>query len=111
MQKNLQLKEKKEEEFALLKSMDELLAKDDFAGLKKLIEENKIKCAVSGTSNWTDIRQFNLMFSTEFGLLYLQMKKIINLFAAGNCTGNFCKFFECAKNRKNENSFWYCTNR
>lgn len=50
-----------------LNSMDALLAKDDFAGLKKLIEDNKIKCAVSGTSNWTDIRQFNLMFSTEFG--------------------------------------------
>lgn len=47
--------------------MDALLAKDDFSGLKKMIEDNKIKCAVSGTCNWTDIRQFNLMFSTEFG--------------------------------------------
>jgi len=61
---------------ALLAAMDALLAKDDFAGLKKLIEENKIKCAISenkikcaisDTCNWTDIRQFNLMFSTEFG--------------------------------------------
>jgi glycyl-tRNA synthetase len=52
---------------AILKEMDSLLAKDDFAGLKKLIDDNKIKCAVSKTSNWTDIRQFNLMFSTEFG--------------------------------------------
>ncbi|MEI9946231.1 MAG: glycine--tRNA ligase [Chitinophagaceae bacterium] len=51
----------------VLASMDALIAKDDFAGLKKLIEDNKIKCAVSGTANWTDIRQFNLMFSTEFG--------------------------------------------
>jgi glycyl-tRNA synthetase len=51
----------------VLASMEALLAKDDFAGLKKLIEDNKMKCAVSGTSNWTDIRQFNLMFSTEFG--------------------------------------------
>ncbi len=51
----------------LLSAMDALLAKDDFTGLKKLIEDNKIKCAVSGTGNWTDIRQFNLMFSTEFG--------------------------------------------
>ncbi len=51
----------------VLVAMDSLLAKDDFAGLKKLIEDNKIKCAISGTSNWTDIRQFNLMFSTEFG--------------------------------------------
>jgi len=54
-------------EKTILEEMDALLAKDDFAGLKKLIEDNKIKCAVSGTSNWTDIRQFNLMFSTEFG--------------------------------------------
>jgi len=52
---------------AILADMDALLAKDDFAGLKKLIEDNKIKCSVSGTTNWTDIRQFNLMFSTEFG--------------------------------------------
>jgi len=46
---------------------DTALSKDDFPALKKIIEDNKIKCAVSGTSNWTDIRQFNLMFSTEFG--------------------------------------------
>lgn len=51
----------------LLAQMDSLLATDDFAGLKKLIEDNKIKCSISGTCNWTDIRQFNLMFSTEFG--------------------------------------------
>src|SRR5450759_353792 len=49
----------------LIASMESLLAIDDFDGLKKLIEDNKIKCSVSGTSNWTDIRQFNLMFSTE----------------------------------------------
>lgn len=52
---------------ALIAQMEQLLAKDDFAGLKQLIEDNKIKCAVSGTANWTDVRQFNLMFSTEFG--------------------------------------------
>ena len=51
----------------ILASMDTLLAKDDYAGLKQLIEDNKIKCAVSKTCNWTDVRQFNLMFSTEFG--------------------------------------------
>jgi glycyl-tRNA synthetase len=52
---------------AVIESMDLLLSKDDFDGLKKLIEDNKIKCSISGTSNWTDVRQFNLMFSTEFG--------------------------------------------
>ncbi len=52
---------------ALIADMEALLAKDDFAGLKKLIDDNKIKCAISKTCNWTDVRQFNLMFSTEFG--------------------------------------------
>jgi len=52
---------------ALQVEMDKLLAASDFDGLKKLIEDNKIKCAVSGTSNWTDVRQFNLMFSTQLG--------------------------------------------
>lgn len=51
----------------LIDVMNDLLAKDDFTGLKKLIEDNTIKCTVRGTSNWTEIRQFNLMFSTEFG--------------------------------------------
>lgn len=51
----------------LVDQMERLLAADDFAGLKMLIETYNIKCGVSGTANWTDIRQFNLMFSTEFG--------------------------------------------
>lgn len=58
---------KEAEADALLSAMEALLAKDDFVALKKLIEDNKVKCAISGTSNWTDIRQFNLMFATEFG--------------------------------------------
>jgi glycyl-tRNA synthetase len=52
---------------AILATMDQLLAADDFAGLKKLIVEHKMTCAVSGTCNWTDVRQFNLMFSTQLG--------------------------------------------
>ncbi|TXJ25730.1 MAG: glycine--tRNA ligase [Chitinophagaceae bacterium] len=51
----------------MLVEMENLLAKDDFAGLKQLIADHGITCSVSGTSNWTDIRQFNLMFATEFG--------------------------------------------
>ncbi len=49
--------------------MNLFLSADDYAGLKKIIEDNNIKCAVSKTSNWTDVRQFNLMFSTEFGAI------------------------------------------
>ncbi|NBX28059.1 MAG: glycine--tRNA ligase, partial [Chitinophagia bacterium] len=52
---------------ALIQSMEQLIAADDFAGLKNLIDTNKIKCSVSGTCNWTDVRQFNLMFGTQLG--------------------------------------------
>jgi len=51
----------------ILAQMEDLLAKDDYASLKQLIIDNNIKCAVSGTCNWTDIRQFNLMFDTKLG--------------------------------------------
>ena len=58
---------KSEEAATLIATMEALLATEDFGGLKKLIEDHKIVCSVSGTGNWTDVRQFNLMFSTEFG--------------------------------------------
>lgn len=51
----------------ILAQMDALLAADDMPGLKQLIENNKIRCGISKTSNWTDVRQFNLMFSTQIG--------------------------------------------
>ena len=35
--------------------------------LKQIIIDYEIVCPVSGTKNWTDVRQFNLMFSTEMG--------------------------------------------
>lgn len=52
---------------ALKKEMEQLLEAEDFSTLKKLIEDKGIKCSVSGTCNWTDIRQFNLMFGTQMG--------------------------------------------
>ncbi|MCD4772123.1 MAG: glycine--tRNA ligase [Bacteroidales bacterium] len=45
------------------------LEKNDLVALKKLIEDLEIKCPLSGSKNWTDVRQFNLMFSTQFGSL------------------------------------------
>src|SRR5665648_18835 len=35
--------------------------------LRQTIVDEEIVCPVSGTRNWTDVRQFNLMFSTEMG--------------------------------------------
>jgi glycyl-tRNA synthetase len=58
---------KTEEAESLVAEMERLLAAEDYTGLKDLIISNNIVCGVSGTSNWTDIRQFNLMFSTQLG--------------------------------------------
>ncbi len=39
----------------------------DMDDLKAQIEEYGIVCPASGSRNWTDVRQFNLMFSTQLG--------------------------------------------
>ena len=53
-----------------------LLSSSDLNGLKKLIDELDIKDPVSGTSNWTDVKLFNLMFSTEVGSNIDNRKKL-----------------------------------
>ncbi len=45
----------------------EAMNAEDLDGVKALIEDLGIVCPVSGTKNWTDVRQFNLMFGTELG--------------------------------------------
>ena len=39
-----------------------------FEEMKRIIDDEGIVCPVSGTANWTDIRQFNLMFKTFQGV-------------------------------------------
>lgn len=59
---------KEQEAVTLLAEMERTLDKEqDYAAVKKLIEDYKIVCSVSGTANWTEIRQFNLMFDTKVG--------------------------------------------
>jgi len=43
------------------------LENDDLKALKKLIEDLKIACPASGSKNWTEVKQFNLMFGTKLG--------------------------------------------
>ncbi|WP_422008221.1 glycine--tRNA ligase [Roseivirga pacifica] len=52
------------------------LEKGDLADIKALIEELGIACPISGSKNWTDVRQFNLMFSTELGSVADDSNKI-----------------------------------
>ena len=43
------------------------LENNDLAEVKQIIIDCEIVCPVSGSKNWTDVRQFNLMFSTQMG--------------------------------------------
>lgn len=55
------------EQKALLAEMEQLLGEEKFEELSQLINNHSIVCPISKTSNWTEIRQFNLMFSTKVG--------------------------------------------
>lgn len=55
---------KKEE---LTARMAKALNDNDLTEVRQIIIDNKIVCPISGTCNWTEVRQFNLMFSTEMG--------------------------------------------
>ena len=52
---------------ALLAKMGALLGAEKLDEVRELIIEEKIVCPISKTLNWTEVRQFNLMFSTQVG--------------------------------------------
>ena len=47
--------------------MREALENNDLEAVHQLIMDCEIVCPISGSRNWTEVRQFNLMFSTELG--------------------------------------------
>jgi len=51
----------------ILKRLGQSLEKEDLEDVKNLIEELEIACPESGSRNWTDVKQFNLMFGTQLG--------------------------------------------
>jgi glycyl-tRNA synthetase len=51
----------------ILKRMGKSLEDEDLADVKALIEDLEIACPESGSKNWTDVKQFNLMFATKLG--------------------------------------------
>ncbi len=61
VQENLAKKEELHTRFAAA------LNDSNLEELKQIIVDYGIVCPISGTCNWTDVRQFNLMFSTEMG--------------------------------------------
>ena len=47
--------------------MVKALNENDLEGLRQVIIDAEIVCPISGTRNWTEVRQFNLMFDTKIG--------------------------------------------
>ena len=52
---------------SISKKMENAFNSDDLNSIYELIVELEIICPVSGTKNWTSVKQFNLMFQTEIG--------------------------------------------
>ncbi len=52
------------------------LENEDLEGVYNLIVDLEIVCPISGSKNWTEVRQFNLMFSTELGSVAGDASKI-----------------------------------
>jgi glycyl-tRNA synthetase len=52
---------------ALHERFSKALNDNDLDELRQIIIDEEIVCPISGTKNWTEVRQFNLMFSTEMG--------------------------------------------
>lgn len=52
---------------AILERLGDSLTKEDLKDVKNLIEELGIADPETGSKNWTEVRQFNLMFGTKLG--------------------------------------------
>ncbi len=63
-QRLLETKEKME---TLHERYKKAMNEGDLGELRQIIIDEEIACPVSGTRNWTEVRQFNLMFQTEVG--------------------------------------------
>ena len=57
----------KEKIESISKRLYSAMENDQLDDIKQLIEDLEIACPLSGSKNWTDVRQFNLMFSTKMG--------------------------------------------
>jgi len=67
MSTNARVLEYKQKGETILKRLGKSLENEDLADVKALIEELEIADPLTGSRNWTDVKQFNLMFGTKIG--------------------------------------------
>ena len=75
----------------------------------RLFVDEKIVCPISGTCNWTEVRQFNLMFATEMGSTAEGASKIY--LRPETAQGIFVNFLNVQKIRTHESAFRYRPDR
>ena len=66
-QTNPRVLEHQQKRDALHERFAKAMNANDLAELRQIIIDEEIVCPISGTRNWTEVRQFNLMFKTEMG--------------------------------------------
>ena len=81
------------------------LEANDLEEVRQIIIDLEIVCPISGTRNWTEVRQFNLMFSTQIGSVSEEASTIY--LRPETAQGIFVNFL----NVQNEDSVWNCANR
>lgn len=64
---NPRVKKNVDKAHALRQRYADAAEKNDLLEFKQIIEDEGIVCPVSGSRNWTEVRQFNLMFGTKLG--------------------------------------------
>ena len=81
----------------------------DLNELRQIILDEEIVCPISGTKNWTEVRQFNLMFSTEMGSHRRRSDESVP--APGNSTRYLRELPERAEDRPHEDSVRHSADR
>ena len=66
-QTNPRVQERQAKRDALHERFAKAMNDNNLDELRQIILDQEIVCPISGTRNWTEVRQFNLMFKTEMG--------------------------------------------
>ncbi len=77
---------------AIQNRLNKALREDNLEELKNIIVDCEIACPESGSRNWTDVRQFNLMFSMQFGALAAEAENSVVYLRPETAQGIFVNF-------------------
>jgi len=107
-QTNTRVVEYQEKMDAIARRLGAAMTKGDMVELKAIIDDLEIADPDTGSRDWTEVRQFNLMFSTQLGNIAGEEGKLY--LRPETAQGIFVNFLNVQKNHPPENTLWYCAN-